>query len=337
VTNQDATVTVETTGDPEIQITITGLTLSRSSNGVDTAVSYPFFATPTTAGFSATASGTSGTIPAGNYLLSYTLLNSQGESLRSPDISVAVTPGQTIGVTLPTPPLAATLGANLYLSTTNGGRATETLQANVPAGTTTATLASLVAGAAPPSTTPVTVQDLATAINGLGAGWTASVGSKMGGWGLDKLYAAAGPLGALVGTPGGESRGASLDVFSTALNGWEIDQGAGTLFLPPQSGYGLGGPGAPYQWPNSGVDYPVGGWRSQVRVTYQAGFATIPLGVQQAVCEILKAMFERLVSDTTLQSESIGEHSVTSFSANALEGIPAAARSLLDGYKVYRA
>jgi hypothetical protein len=77
----------------------------------------------------ATATGggsTGGLLAAGDYLISYTYIGVFGETLRSPDSSVlTVASGNKPRVTLPSLPTGVT-GINVYVSTANGNRASET-------------------------------------------------------------------------------------------------------------------------------------------------------------------------------------------------------------------
>jgi hypothetical protein len=153
-----------------------------------------------------------------------------------------------------------------------------------------------------------------------------------------ELYGPAGPQGAL---NLGSNLGARLDVFSVDFQTWDFDSSNGTVFLSPQGGSSLSGPGAPQLWgvtdPLDGLISGGGQWRAPVRVIYTAGFATIPYSVQQATAEVVKAMMERFGTDTTVSSESIGAHSYSAFAVELLNVIPAPARAALLAYKVWRA
>jgi hypothetical protein len=189
-----------------------------------------------------------------------------------------------------------------------------------------------------------TVGSLADAINGLGGGWSANVGAGLAnvatldaGGAFSELFGPNGPQGALLGT----SEGARLDVFRVDVQSWDYDSSNGVLFLSPQAGASLAGPGSPQLWgvtdPLDGLVAGGGQWRAAVRVIYQGGFASIPLAVQQATAEVVKAMLERLATDTTIASESVGAHSLSAFAAESLATIPAAARQALAPYRIYRA
>lgn len=190
-----------------------------------------------------------------------------------------------------------------------------------------------------------TVQSLANAVNALGAGWSATVGTKMGNWPtidssgtFAELYAPAGTQGALTQASG---LGARFDVFSVDLQSWDYDSSNGVIFLSPQGGHILSGPGAPQLFgvsdPLDGLVTGGGQWRAPVRVMYTGGYATIPLGIQQATAEVVKAMLERLSTDTTLTSESDGPYSYNAVAVSALEVIPAPAKQALAQYRIYRA
>jgi hypothetical protein len=182
-----------------------------------------------------------------------------------------------------------------------------------------------------------TVQDLASAVTALSSGWMAVVASNAAKfatvspyYGFAELVMPTGPQGALAG----QSSGARLDVFSTDWQTWDVDNSTGVLYLGQSDGITQGGPGSPYLWPNSfDAGQASGSFRPPVRVTYNAGFTTVPLAVQQACVEVVKAMFDRLPKDVTLTAESIGDHSVSEVAASALEAIPMAARQTLAMYR----
>lgn len=126
------------------------LWIPSGTNGQDLTVRWPVVSpgsAPTCA-----HTGSDASIPAGNYLVSYTFCNQYGETTRSADSStVAVGSTEHITVTLPALPTGAT-GINVYLTTTGGASNTATRQNLLPITTTTYTILSLQTGPAFPST-----------------------------------------------------------------------------------------------------------------------------------------------------------------------------------------
>jgi hypothetical protein len=143
-----------------------------------------------------------------------------------------------------------------------------------------------------------TVQSLADSINALndGGGWVATVAIGMGGWKAADLYGPLTPLGVLNGAA------VSLDLFTTRLSADAI-MDEGVILLPILSTAG-GGLGDPWLWPDSGN--PMAGaesWKAQIRVITTAGWPVVPEPIQRATAELVKAYFERLEKDGTVESE----------------------------------
>jgi hypothetical protein len=127
------------------------LWIPMGTNGQDLQLRWPTVAAPVSAP-TVSASGADGTLATGNWIVSYTWTNANGETTRSPDTApLAVTSGQHIGVTLPVLPTGAT-GANVYLSTLGGASATETRQNLAAVTGTSYTILALQAGPAFPTT-----------------------------------------------------------------------------------------------------------------------------------------------------------------------------------------
>lgn len=145
------------------------------------------------------------------------------------------------------------------------------------------------------------ISALGTAIDAAGSGWACYVNSQYGGWSVSELTGFTTAKGAIYGL------GAVGQVYSEDLPNASLhDQTTGMLYVGRQY-RGLG--------PRWGPDWPVfdapaaAAPSSQVKVTYSAGFATIPPVVQLATAELVKWQLERLKTDTTLQSESAGQYS----------------------------
>lgn len=141
-----------------------------------------------------------------------------------------------------------------------------------------------------------TLAELAAAVVALGNGWSAEVEGGYGPWASSDLAGGEAVQGAL-------GVGAVLDVFAEDLGAgdYALDRGAGILRL---AGGGAGED--PYF---DGL--PVGGagrW-SEVRVQYNAGYQTIPAGLQDACVEAVKAALVGLALDPAVSAESAGQYS----------------------------
>jgi hypothetical protein len=111
-----------------------------------------------------------GSLAAGTYLVSQTWLNGAGETLRSTDISIVIGLNQETTITQSAPPTGA-ISWNVYASTTNGNRASETAQnvSPIAVGTTTFLFSALIAGTAPPaSDTAIAASDVLVICTGSG-------------------------------------------------------------------------------------------------------------------------------------------------------------------------
>lgn len=93
-----------------------------------------------------------GALAAGTYLVSVTWKNALGQTVNGPDVAIVITINQQVVINQPVPPIGATTW-QVYASTANGARGTETLQsADIPIATTTFNFSNLLAGTAPPAT-----------------------------------------------------------------------------------------------------------------------------------------------------------------------------------------
>ena len=72
-----------------------------------------------------------------------------------------------------------------------------------------------------------------------------------------------------------------------------------------------------------------------VRVSYRAGHETIPADVEQAAIEWVAAMYRARgeVAGRDVSSERVGDYAVT-YERDARDGMPAAARAVLEPYRV---
>lgn len=151
--------------------------------------------------------------------------------------------------------------------------------------------------------TYVTFQSLASAINAVGNGWSASVAdTKYALWPTADLRQGVGPSCA-IGTFSQQGFWVHTDDVPV-----QIDQEAGILLLDD-------GSNDPWMSPRFGTyldtglgDLDIGGGLNGVRVMYDAGWDTIPEDVQQACVETVQDMLNLLNIDQRLQSETDGSY-----------------------------
>lgn len=109
-------------------------------------------ANPTTAPTLSQSANAGSTLAAGTYYVTYTWVTANGETLVSPEASLAVTSGNNLVVTVPAKPANVT-SVNVYIGTATG---TGTKQGNTT-GTTYTQSVALVSGTAKPTSTSATV------------------------------------------------------------------------------------------------------------------------------------------------------------------------------------
>jgi hypothetical protein len=158
------------------------------------------------------------------------------------------------------------------------------------------------------------ISTLATAIDAVGSGWSATADPTLGDWPVSELLNT--PEGAGAG-PDDQPYGATQYlVYSRNLTTYypNVDGGerTGLYVVGRQQGSSDAqrwGPGGETVF--DGYGYGGGRWPDRVKVTYDGGFATIPREVQLATVELAKQQLHRLGIDLTLRSETAGEYSYT--------------------------
>lgn len=334
---QDAWFQLLTIGDPNFGLpTPCGLTVSAVTNGVQTDATFPFLGTPKSTGFSVVASGSGSSIPAGTYQCAYSNLSVAGESVPSTPVSVTVSAGQQIVAVFPTliPQASAN---NFYVSTTNGSSATMTVQNAAPLIQTRYSIAALVSGAAQQTTNYGTLGAIGTAINGLGNGWTAMVqGSNnpnFNVWPSNDVWSSCGTqVGCLASQPNNSPQ-QGLDVFSVRMQGCQLDQAGGALWLPQGSAQYGTGPGNIWQWPGSTDMLLNGAWGGTVLLKYGAGFAVVPYAIQEACALLVKKMFDEWNTSATLEQEDSDKYKRKAF--QQISYLPKSVRQAIMQFKVY--
>ena len=152
-----------------------------------------------------------------------------------------------------------------------------------------------VANDLPFSTYP-TITSLASAVNALGAGWSATIVDNFANWPSADLKPLQGAATALFGGRDLELYTEDLQPFLTwppgdpfgdeagyqALTGWRLDDETGELF----------------------ARFPRG--QLNVRIDYTAGFATIPQPVQEACVQLVQDLYNAGLVNNTLKKATLG-------------------------------
>ena len=183
-----------------------------------------------------------------------------------------------------------------------------------------------------PTVTPVnftagmTIAALASAITAAGNGWTAYADTSYGSWAVSELIGLQVPGGAIAGS------GAVYDVYRDDLgNDSRLDPTTtGLLWVGRQykgSGPKWGPDWQEFESPNLSV--------GRVKVTYNAGFTTIPLLVQKCVANVAKNLLAVLSLDPTLASEKAEQYAYVA--REAVELLPIQDRQALAFYRLHHA
>jgi hypothetical protein len=174
--------------------------------------------------------------------------------------------------------------------------------------------------------TYVTLTALATAVNGLGNGWSATVA---GGYELKGTA----ELIAEDDTAQDTFSGATLDIWGADLTSAKVNKRTGILDVGAGRVLGIDGPRWGPGWEifanDSREEY------SKVRVVYTAGFVTIPPPVQLATVLTVQSMLSTLRTDPRLSSESDGAYSYVVNTAFADYALPKSAIGHLYPYVLH--
>ena len=174
--------------------------------------------------------------------------------------------------------------------------------------------------------TYTTLASLASAINAT-SGWHASVASGYSLWPSTELVGADSAQGALT------SSGCQLDVYSTDAAMERLDPLTGMIWL------GTGIYGGSLNTPAWGPDYvaflPTLKVPTRVKITYDAGYTTIPSPVAMACIETVQAVFSRLTTDQIIQSETADAYSYQL--RDQLDFLPDAVKHALAPYRLFNA
>jgi len=172
----------------------------------------------------------------------------------------------------------------------------------------------------------MTLNQLATQITAAGNGWTAYGDTTYGNWSVTEIINPQLPGPALQGA------GATYDVYTDELgNDAKLDpNGTGLLWVGRQ--YKGTGPKWGPDWMEFDSPYLNAG---RVRVTYNAGFATIPVIVQKCVANVAKNILAVLALDPTLKSETAEKYAYEA--REVVELLPLQDRQALAFYRLHHA
>ena len=173
-----------------------------------------------------------------------------------------------------------------------------------------------------------TVAAVAAAVNALGGGWAASTPPGYASWPAADLRA---PMGS---TPALGGQGARFLAHVADL-AFDLDADTGIVALGQPAGNAIASPAWGPTWSTSLGDLALYGGANGVRCVYDAGFDVVPYDVQQATAELVKAMLERLATDSTLLAESDGTYSWQG--RGILDALPPSVKQTLALYRVTRA
>ncbi len=145
-----------------------------------------------------------------------------------------------------------------------------------------------------------TVQGLANAVSALGNGWVATVSPTQTPAGISPGAMPSSEIRANQGGKSATGAGVQLRAYTRILNDWDIDQRTGKLTI--------------YEWRAKGYSFPDAIWgtdpRSDLfRVTYTAGWLTVPDEVQRATVIMAQDLLDRTSRPGGIQSQRTGDYS----------------------------
>ena len=169
-----------------------------------------------------------------------------------------------------------------------------------------------------------TLGQLATAVNALGYGWSATAAVNLTNWPSAEL-AGGDVFQDATGT------GAELQIYAEIVGGCKVDRKTGELTV------GIAGGSSAVDSPRWGPyqDPADSAWQARVRVIYDAGFATIPLPVQEATALVVSKLFDDSGRDLSVQSETVGRGSYT-IDPNSRDMVSREIASKLAPYRIFR-
>lgn len=175
-------------------------------------------------------------------------------------------------------------------------------------------------------TTNQTIGSLVTAVGAVGNGWTAIADSGYSAWPVTELLGLQTPGGAIQGS------GATYDIYTEELgNNAQLDPMSTGLLRVGRQYKGVGPKWGPDWQEFESSNLNVG----RVKVTYNAGFAIVPLIVQKCVANVAKNLLAVLSLDPTLASEQAEQYAYVA--RDAVELLPIQDRQALAFYRIHHA
>ncbi len=179
-----------------------------------------------------------------------------------------------------------------------------------------------------PFTSNMVLNDLATLINAVGSGWSASVGG-FGNWAVTEL------IGGYI-AKGATGGGAAFSVYANDLTSacYFQDNGqlVGMVNVGQQWSDGIGA-----RWgPNFGYWSTPTSQSNVIHITYNSGFAVIPADLQEATVETVKAILVRLLLNPYMQEEHAGKYGYSQY-LMLIRGLPQWVRDILSTYRIHNA
>lgn len=191
----------------------------------------------------------------------------------------------------------------------------------------TRTASGVISAVSVPFSANITLASVATAINGLGGGWSAVPVPGFEKWASAELRAVQGAMSGFAQNLQGFVIHTDDMVFSLRERSGIVDltSPSDDVFNSPRWGSFLA---------SDYGDQSLVGQVNGVRAQYDAGYDTIPEDVQQSVVEVVQAMLSRLDTDPSLSGEKDGTYEWTS--DKVVLDIPDSARNRLKSWRNVR-
>ncbi len=199
------------------------------------------------------------------------------------------------------------------------------------------TLVSVSSGVATTTTVSytanMTVSALTTLINAVGGGWVATTNTTYGPWPVTELTGGFVGQGCAIGAVPGD--GATFNVLLDLTDARLDNPNRGFLWVGQQWGNSTAqrwGPGGYELFGQSGAQCQLG----QAKVTYQAGFSTIPLEIQVQCAELVKWRLMLAKQELLLMSEKAADYSYE-LAMQMVGSMPVNVRQALAPWKLHYA
>ncbi len=176
-----------------------------------------------------------------------------------------------------------------------------------------------------------TITALATLVNAVGGGWTATADSVLGLWPVTELDG--GYVGQGAATGAINNQGAQFNILQDlALSGFRLDTRRNGFVYVGRQNSDL------WRWGPSAGDFFASDYTQcgRVKVTYVGGETVIPMQVQLAVAELVKFTLYVMKTDTILESETAQEYSYK-LCTKMLMAIPPQVQQALAPFIIQRA